>query len=188
MITTNAMDAGWMQTFTGKQFFPANPQPDKVDILDIAAPLSKMCRYGGHCLRFYSVAEHCVLAARHAPDHLKLTALMHDASEAYLVDIPKPLKGLIGNYYSIESKLMKVIAEKYGFQWPLPQEVKDIDMMLLRDEREQNMAYMNCPPDLWGDMLLGTGRRLEFWSPEQAQTEFIKSFYTYANTSDRHAA
>jgi uncharacterized protein len=87
-----------MQTYTGLAFWPLDPRPDEIRLVDIAHALSKLCRYGGQCLSFYSVAEHSLLVASKAPDHLKLVALMHDASEAYLLDIPRPIKRHLAGY------------------------------------------------------------------------------------------
>lgn len=130
----------WMQTFTGKQFWPIDPRPDEVDIRDIAHALAHQCRYGGHVKRYYSVAEHSVLMCRAAPPPLKKAALMHDASEAYLIDIPRPVKKSLSGYAEIEERLMKVIARVFGFAWPLPPEVKVLDNRILLDEREALMS------------------------------------------------
>ena len=85
-MTSTAADDGWMQTLTGKKFYPLNPTLDSIDIIDIAGALSKMCRFGGHCNKFYSISEHCWHLSYKASPPNRLAALMHDASEAYLVD------------------------------------------------------------------------------------------------------
>jgi hypothetical protein len=174
----------WMQTYTGRKFYPADPHGDEVDIMDIAASLSNMCRYGGHCLRFYSVAEHAVHVAANVPNEFKLTALMHDASEAYLVDIPRPLKPSLTNYYELENQLMSVISKKFGTTWPLPDEVKYADNAILRDERAQNMASLDVPPEVWGDKLPALGARLQFWTPDRAKNEFLIAFLHYGGKWD----
>lgn len=170
---------GWIQTLTGRQFFPADPHPGDLDIRDIAGSLARQCRFAGHCLRFYSVAEHCVLMARHigasAPS-LFLTALLHDASEAYLVDIPRPIKPQLRDYAALENRLMCVIAGKYGIAWPLPPAVKNADLAILSDERAQNMAPMAVGSDAWGNMLPPLGVKLQFWNPGRAEEEFLTAF------------
>lgn len=173
---TNAYQDGWMQTFTGNQFWPTKPRLMDIDLYDIAGPLARQCRYGGHCVKFYSVAEHCVHVARFAPDHLKLQALMHDASEAYLVDIPSPLKKHIPRYYEYEDALMQLIATKFGFNYPLDPAVKMIDMALLDDERRQNMTRIDCSNELWGNTVPGTGAALQFWPPGEAQRQFLITY------------
>ena len=162
----------WMQTYSGGEIYPIDPLPEEIDIRDIAGALSKMCRYGGHCLRFYSVAEHCVLLSRKIDEPHKLAALMHDASEAYLVDIPRPIKPFLQNYAEIEDNLMQAIALKFGFQWPMADAIRDIDTRVLADERNQAMAP---PPRDWG---VGEpiGITLEFWSPERAESEYLAQF------------
>lgn len=105
----------FMQTFSGASFTPAEPNPDTIHIEDIANALARQCRYGGHCLKFYSVAEHCCHVSDKASLVYKLSGLMHDASEAYLVDIPRPVKPLLQNYYAVEDKLMRVISKKFDF-------------------------------------------------------------------------
>lgn len=175
----------WMQTFTGRQYWPRDPRAEDVDIVDIAAALSKQTRYGGHCLRFYSVAEHCVLMARAAeargePISICFTALMHDASEAYLVDVPRPIKSDLGGYFDIENANMKEIAKRYGFEFPLPAVVKMLDNQILLDEQAQNMA---SPPVAWGIPGEPLGVTLQFWTPEQARGEFLSAFYYFGTVA-----
>jgi hypothetical protein len=168
-----------MQTYSGVIFHPLDPKPETIIITDIAAALSKMCRFGGHCSRFYSVAEHCIHVARHAPVRDKLTALLHDASEAYLVDIPRPIKPQLANYYELENALMEKISKRFGTTWPLPAHIKVIDTMILTDERDQNMAFMDVEPQLWGNVLPALGVRLNFLNPNDAFQEFMAAFHTY---------
>ena len=166
-----------MQTYTGAQFWPLDPRADEVRIEDISAALSKLCRYGGQCIRFYSVAEHCVHVANAAPDGLKLAALMHDGSEAYLCDIIRPIKSHLSNYLDIESRLEKVIAERFGLAWPMPAEVKRLDTAILADERDQVMARPPVPWPQTTEPPLGV--TLRFWTPAQAAYEFTTAFYRY---------
>lgn len=167
----------WMQTATGKQFWPLDPRPEEIDIRDIAHGLAMQCRYGGQCLRFYSVAEHCVLMARYAPDDIKLDTLMHDASEAYLSDVIRPIKAYLTNYREIETELERVIAQRFGLRWPMHGAIKRLDTAILVDERDQVMAP---PPVPWSDITEpGLGVTLQFWTPEKAKAEFLAAFYQY---------
>ena len=88
-----ARRGGWIQTYTGRQFWPLDPRIEDIDIHDIAHALSHQCRYSGHCLRFYSVAEHSVLLSHHVAGEHMLWALLHDAWEAYLAAIPEVERG-----------------------------------------------------------------------------------------------
>lgn len=130
----------WMQTYTGKKFWPLDPDPAEIDILDIAHALSNACRYAGHVMRFYSVAEHSVLVSMHVSDPNQKWALLHDASEAYLVDMPRPVKRFLPGYQEAETRLMAAICERFGLPPEMPDEVKDIDNRILVDEREVLMA------------------------------------------------
>jgi len=128
----------FMQTFTGRKYWPMSPRPHEVHIEDIAHSLGLQCRYAGHCIKFYSVAEHSVLiarhlAAKHAPE-VALAGLLHDAPEAYCVDIPRPLKPYLTNYKDIEQKNWLAIAARYGLQAELPREVHDADNRIIADE------------------------------------------------------
>ena len=91
---TYCMDSldGFIGTFSGLRFWPLDPNPEKILIADIAHALAHQCRFGGHASKFYSVAEHSVHVSKLClPEHA-LWGLLHDASEAYLVDLPRPLK------------------------------------------------------------------------------------------------
>lgn len=177
-----AQDRGnWLQTLTGVEFYPLDPRPEDIRLDDIAGALSKMCRFGGHCKRFYSVAEHSILMAVAAPLYLKRAALFHDASEAYLVDIPRPIKAYLTNYADIESGIMDAIAKKYKFAWPLHADVKKLDNAILNDERAQAMTpttgYWDC------EVVPPLGVTLQFWSPQEAERHFL-DFYNHLALND----
>lgn len=123
-----------IRTYTGKSVNVFNPTADMICIEDIAHALSNQCRFGGHVPEFYSVAQHSVLCTQLLPRSLELAGLLHDASEAYLMDIPSPLKKGLINYKEIEDKMMSVIAEKFGFEYPLPEKVKEVDKIVLEWE------------------------------------------------------
>ncbi len=146
----------WIQTAHGRQFWPIDPRPDEVFIDDIAHALSMLCRFGGHCLHFYSVAEHSVLLSRAAPPEHKLWALLHDAGEAYLVDVPRPLKPFLAGYREAEDKIMLAICERFGLPAEMPAPLKDLDKRILFDERTQNMA---TAPVRWATPVLAPDRR-----------------------------
>jgi hypothetical protein len=170
----------WMQTYTGRAFWPLDPRADELDIRDIAHGLSMQCRYGGHCLDFYSVAEHCVLMARFAPSGLELATLMHDATEAYLADVIRPLKRHLANYKTVEAELEQVIAQRYGLPWPMPPEVKRLDERIVADEKEQAMAPAPLPWAEWDNNSLPLGVPLQFWSPKVAEEQFLRAFRLYS--------
>jgi hypothetical protein len=84
----------WLATYSGAEFSLIDPQPDQVRIGDIAHSLSQLCRFVGATRSFYSVAQHCVLVSDHCPPEYAFAGLMHDAAEAYCLDMPRPLKYL----------------------------------------------------------------------------------------------
>lgn len=132
-----AMKPGVIRTYTGKIFNVFDPDPDMICIEDIAHALSNLCRFGGHTDDFYSVAEHSYRVLVEVPRALKLQALLHDASEAYLVDMPSPIKYYMPQYREFEDKLMHVIAGKFGFEYPLSDIVRRADKYLQQLEWER---------------------------------------------------
>jgi hypothetical protein len=133
----NAGRGNWMQTYTGVQFYLLDPTPEEVVAEDIARALSMICRYGGHAHRFYSVAEHCVLMSEAVPEDFALWALLHDAAEAYVGDMVRPLKKMIPAYSVIENHVLMAILEKFGVVGgpELPLLVKSADDRILQTER-----------------------------------------------------
>jgi hypothetical protein len=137
----------WMQTYLGGRFYPLDPRPEDVHPRDIAHALSLICRYGGHVLRFYSVAEHCLLLSHAvAPEHA-LWALLHDATEAYVGDMVRPLKVDMPAYCEAEDRVAVAIAARFGLEGTtMPPEVKEADTRILLDERA---AVMRPTSDDW---------------------------------------
>lgn len=164
----------WTQTFTGQRFDTFDPKPMQFNIRDIAVALSRICRFNGHTKRHYSVAEHCILMATHlrnldAPISHAYAALMHDLSEAYLPDMPGPIKVHFPDFIAAEDLIMQRAANVFGFEWPLPAIVKEFDRRILIDERDQAMAK---PPSEWGITGEPLGVKLMFLAPSTAAAEF----------------
>lgn len=134
MKKENLNEAQCIRTFTGNYFNVFEPNPDLICIEDIAHALSQMPRFGGHLPHFYSVAQHSLAVMEYVQPKLKLPALLHDASEAYLMDLPRPIKKNMDYYSKIESRLMAVIALKFGFVWPLHEDIKAADEAALQVE------------------------------------------------------
>lgn len=165
----------WIQTFTGKQFYPLDPRPDELDIIDIAHALSLKCRYAGHCRDFYSVAQHSVLVSENVPPQDALWGLLHDAAEAYLSDIPRPIKASLIGFNEMEERVMRSVAERYGLPWPEPPWVGRADLTLLHTERRDLMA---TPPIPWGTDALAAPLpgRIEPWPWHRAKIAFLGRF------------
>lgn len=172
----------WMQTYTGRQFWPLDPRADEVDLDDIAHALAHQCRFAGHTAGFYSVAEHSVRVSRYlldttGDDHLALCGLLHDASEAYLVDLPRPVKRQpeMAAYSAAEDRVMAVIAERFGLpeRFDKDPRVKHADVVLLATEARD---LMRRPPNAWAPMPDPLPRIIEPWSPLEAKAAFLEAF------------
>ena len=116
----------------GKWVNVFEPKKDSIVIEDIAHALSNLCRFGGHPPKHYSVGQHSVHCCQMIKREHKFAALLHDASEAYMVDIPSPIKRNLANYKEIEDGLMKVIAEVFGFQYPFHKDIHTVDNLMLQ--------------------------------------------------------
>ena len=163
MKKENLFEPDCIRTFTGIYMNVFEPTLEMIDIVDIAHGLSNQCRFAGHTKEFYSVAQHSIHVAELAPVKYILQALLHDASEAYLCDIPRPIKKRLPEYQKIEKNLMTLIAKKFGFEWPKNMHVKSIDEVMLKWEWDN--CLLNDFPDNWRPM-----------SPTEAKKEFLRWF------------
>lgn len=162
----------WMLTFSGKQFDPIDPQPDMIDLIDIAHGLSHECRYAGQCRYFYSVAQHSVMVSQIVPLERALEGLLHDATEAYLKDIPRPLKALLPDYRSIEARVDAVIRDRFGLPAEMSMEVKDADLVLLATERRDLMPEGAPWASLQG--ITPLGKTIRATHPGRAKSLFME--------------
>lgn len=176
----------WMQTYTSIQYWPFDPRSEDICIEDIAHALSNICRYAGHCKSFYSVAEHSVYVSLIVPPEHALTALLHDATEAYVVDVPRPLKRFLTNYKEIEQANWCAIADHFGLCREMPQCVKDADNAVLLAEKEYVMgpqpkpwAHIDLPEGLVeaaDSAILGLGMGSCAYLPERAKELFMERY------------
>lgn len=172
----------WMVTYTGRQFWPVDPRPYEVDIRDIAHALAHTCRFAGHCRTFYSVAQHSVLCYEQVTElHLQLPTLMHDAAEAYMPDIARPLKRQWKHVAApVEENILMAIWSAFSIPlWTLPhlhQEIKDIDNRMLMTEKRDIMTPHPFPwhPDDVAPQPYP--EKIEPWSPERAKHEFLERY------------
>jgi hypothetical protein len=178
-MMTEADRQEWIQTASGGRFYPLNPRPQDVRLDDIAHALANICRYTGHCSQFYSVAQHSVLVSLAvAPGHA-LWALLHDASEAYLVDVPRPLKQhpSFDAYRDAEAEVERCIAVAFGLCWPIPEETKNevkyADLVLLATEARDFMPRREIYA--WSWMPEPMPHRLTSWSPDRAEHTFLQA-------------
>jgi len=186
-VNTSHRKGGSILTHTGILFWPMDARPQEVDIEDIAHSLSNMCRFAGHVNQFYSVAQHCVMVSRlvdiknmHRISGLvcSLAGLLHDASEAYLVDVPRPIKKYLKEYQVIEHHLQDVIAAAFSlhkgtFELPI---IKDADNLALAIEAHN---LVNDPQKLWSvEARCGSflKEKIVPLSPTQAKKAFLRRY------------
>lgn len=172
----------WIITYTGKKFYHLQPTPEMVCIEDIAHSLSMLCRWTGHTRFHYSVAQHSVYASYLVPDSFKLSALLHDASEAYLGDMNRPLKHFTQAgpaYKEIEEQVEPVIFEKFGVPYPMPEEVKTVDTALLYAEKAQLMNVTEATAyeaRKWGRDETPAQILIAEWTLRFAEKTFLERF------------
>jgi len=145
----NAYELGVIKTFTGKFINVFDPKPEHINIVDIAHALSHTCRFSGHTTVFYSVAAHsiwCEEFVQDEPVEIRLHALLHDASEAYLTDMPSPIKQKLPQYIELEKSLMKAIYRKFGLDDDMPPAVKAADHAALEYEEKFLLNNHMTPP------------------------------------------
>ena len=135
-------------THSGLEFDVCNPDPDLIEIEDIAHALSHICRFTGHSKHFYSVAQHSCLCATLVPPEHALEALLHDAAEAYIGDVSSPLKAQLPGYQAIEAKLEQAIRQRFGLPAQKTPWVKEADLQMLAAEKAQLMPQHEEPWDI----------------------------------------
>ena len=139
------------------------PKPNMFIIEDMAHSLATMPRFAGQLTRRYSVAQHCIECCKLASKENKLAALMHDTPEAYLLDIPTPIKSKLPFYKEVENTMMAVIAKKFKFEFPFDPEIKVIDKRMLDIE--------------WENLMINDNPNFVVLTPVQAKKQFLKLFY-----------
>lgn len=163
----------WMQTISGRKYWPLDPRPSEVHIEDIAWALSHMCRFTGHVKRFYSVAEHSVLVSLVVPPRHALQALLHDATEAYLVDVARPVKKGLSNYAEIELRNWVAVAERFSISAEMDPSVKYADDAVLMAEKA---VLLGPSPDPWAVRIRPADVRIWAHGPRVARWRFMRRF------------
>lgn len=171
-LSAPARAGGWMQTFKGIQFWPMDPRPEEVDIEDIAHALSNMCRFGGHTKSFYSVAQHSCIVSDNLPFGLSAQGLLHDATEAYLVDVPTPIKRFLVGYKEFEAGLARVIGERFDVELVhLAPETHEADVRALWTEKRD---LKGPQPARWPiEEHEPYPSKIRPWGPARAKEEFL---------------
>lgn len=178
----------YITTFTEEHFYPLRPEADKLNIVDIAHSLSMLCRGNGHTKTFFSVAQHCLFCAREAKarglsKRIILACLIHDASEAYMSDVPRPLKKELRAYIRAEENLLHIIYEKYLGSDLTPEEekiVKEIDDEMLYYDLKilLNEPLLTVPPLVHIDLDYSVRNFIE------VESEYIDFFESLTEEED----
>ena len=162
----------WIQTYTGRRVYPLDPRPRDFNIYDIAHALSLQCRFTGHVHEFYCVAQHSYLASLLCDPEDALWGLLHDASEAYLSDIARPVKKQMDFYLECEARLTEAIAKKFGLKMPIPESVHKVDNRLLMTERRDLLI----PVKGWQKYAEPYEARIEPWDAVKSEEAFLQRF------------
>lgn len=172
----------WIETYTGKSFYPLDPRPQDICIEDIAHGLSLICRYNGQCKRLYTVAQHslnCADVAAHLglTPRIQLLCLLHDAAEAYIADVSKPVKPYLAGYKDIERNIQAVIYRTFDIAPPDKTEadwVKHIDRCVMVAEAKVLMPFQGWGK--WVDDADEVEVDLTPWTGEMLEARFKVRF------------
>lgn len=173
----------WMCTYSGVKYYPAAPDIADVRIVDIAHHLARICRYtGAISAEHYSVAEHSVHVSYCVPPEMAFMGLMHDAPEAYVSDINRPLKRSLPDYARIEELNWRVIALKFNLPFDLPKEVHTADIRVYLTERDALMPPM---PDYEDYGLERAPVKILSLAPSAAEYLFLQRYYDLTRGAPR---
>lgn len=161
----------FITTVSGKLVTFLSPQDDQIDIKDIAFSLANQCRFNGH-IPFYSVAEHCVAVSALCAEPSKLAGLLHDASEAYLSDIPSPIKQFLPDYLKMEETMQDAINAKFGVTTYNPA-IKAADNEMMYTEAYYLLDNPTWIPKVWS----AKGKRKPYCLPPQQAYKLFMDWY-----------
>ncbi len=161
---------------SGKFYSYLYPEQNDWDIEDIALSLSHLCRYSGQVQKFYSIAQHCYLVSYAVDQKYALDGLLHDGVEAFMVDIPTPLKLLLPDYKVLEKKHEAEMFKRFGLEFPMNPAVHKADReMLVAEVRD-----MKSPHPHW-DKLAGMDvshiAHIDPWTSDKSRKMFLKRYY-----------
>lgn len=174
----------FIETYTGRAFFPRSPRVEDFSIIDIAHHLSNDCRYSGATMQFYSTAQHCCLLADYVRVERKgspldcLQILMHDGAEAYLRDIPRPIKQHLPEYRKWDFALTMTMRAWLGLDGvPIPDWQDELDSRIIADERLQLMTDSGND---WKHNVQPLDIVIEPWTARYAEQEFLQRYALFS--------
>ncbi len=168
----------YLTTYTGLHFHPFDPRPEEISIIDIAKGLRCQPRFGGHTIKPYYVGDHSVLLTKiflkQGRIDLAKHALLHDSAEAYLLDLPHPVKYMpeMIKYKTLEKQAQRRIYERFGLDPDEPKEVKELDSLLVNNEKRDLRPHLPLPKntEFYPDLTIIP------WGSEKTEREFLKMF------------
>lgn len=175
--------AAFITTQSGRTFHPFAPSPGSIDLGDIAHALANKCRWNGHTNRFYSVAQHSVLVARYtiAPAH-RLWGLFHDAGEAYLPDVPSPIKAFCPEIVEAENRILEAVAAAFDLPPGIPDTVHAADMVV-RSAEARDLMGLDVSRAPWNEFP-PFGEGIVALPPDAAERLFFDAFYKLSKGTD----
>lgn len=184
----------WIETSSGRKFTIFNPRVEDISLLDIAKGLGNKTRFAGQMPHFYSVAQHSVLVAAEVGPNAILAALLHDAAEAYWMDVPTPVKRVMPELVSIENRIQDTILKAFNVQLTdeITREVHVADRVVTAQEVHTFMHNVDSWADrLYEDVGLPVDKNPKqiraVWSPELAFSVWYVFAYTYINGGPHEA-
>lgn len=173
----------YMKTYLGNRLNPLKPEAEDIKIEDVAHALSLLCRGNGQVTHFYSVGQHCINAAKEAKareesDRVVLASLLHDASEAYMADVIRPIKQFLPKYIEIENNFLDKVYERFGLGKLTEEErvkVKKIDDALL----DYDMAELLKEPMPSDGYKFVRKPNIDFRPFEEVEKEYLEIFNEY---------
>ena len=168
---------GWMETFGGRKVNPWDVKEDDVDIKTIAHSLSLTCRFGGHCKVFYSVAEHSIRVAEIVEPKYQLAALLHDAGEAYMGDVIRPIKYNLPVIQEADERAIKVVMDKFGVDYSkdVREAIRQADNIVGATEGRDLMYHVED----WGKLPEPLKWKIVPMSSKEAEVIFLSQFEKY---------
>ena len=165
------MHSSVIQLWNGERFDLLDPDPAVMNPEVIAHALANLCRFNGHVLTFYSVAEHSIMVSEEVPHVFAMAGLMHDAAEAFIGDVTSPLKHMLPDLKVIENRIMQRLGERYKFD-PCIKIVKWVDRQVTATEK-RDLMYDGTP---WEDYPRPLDRRIKPTTRMEAFSAFIRRF------------
>lgn len=171
--------SSWLQTASGGRVSVLDPLEREINLPDIASSISKQCRFNGHCNDFYSVAQHCVLGAKFALKHFDETIarefLLHDATEAYMGDLIRPVKVMIPQFADIEKGFWRAISSRFDVPYEHTSETQLLDNIMVTWEKRDLLPNSEAWPRL-PDITIYNLPTIKGWGWRKSEREYLKLY------------